>query len=253
MDEGSAKAERLPGGSIRRGDRERQVSGGDANSRAALLDRHNDAVRRYLRDVVADPDVAEALFQDFAQVVRRDDLPPDSPPLGHFRDRLRIILIRLVEAHRGQGEGETSRPPATEGPDPNEQRQDESASTRFDAIWREELLNRSWSRLKAHEERTAQPLYTTLRYRVEAPGLSSPELAERIGQQLGKTISPPNARQLLHRARAEFSRLLLDEVLATLPPGAPFAVVERELIETGLLAFCREAVDRVRPSSLRRR
>lgn len=253
MDEGSAKAERLAGGSTRRGDRERLESGGDATSWAALLDRHNDAVRRYLRDVVGDPEVAEVLLQDLGRILLRDELHPDSPPPGRLRDQLRITLLRLVDAHRLRGEGGRARRPEAGIPDPEGERPDESASARFDAIWREDLLDRSWRRLKAYEDRTSQPLYTSLWSRVEAPGLSSTELAERIGQQLGRTISAPNATQLLHRARAEFSRMLLDEVLATLPPGAPFEVLERELIETGLLAFCREAVDRVRPSSWRRR
>jgi DNA-directed RNA polymerase specialized sigma24 family protein len=252
MDEDTAKAGRLPGRSIRRGDRD-QGSGGHEAAGAALLDRHHHAVRRYLRDVVADPEVAEALFQELAREVLRGDSPPDTPLPGRYRDLVKLILIRLVEDHRRQGEGGSSRPTGEEITDPDGERQDGPAAARFDAIWREELLDRSWRRLKAHEELTAQPLYTTLRSRVEAPGLSSPELAEHIGQELGKTISAPNARQLLHRARAEFSRLLLDEVLTTLPPGAPFELVERELIDTGLLAFCREAVDRVRPSSWRRR
>jgi hypothetical protein len=43
--------------------------------------------------------------------------------------------------------------------------------------------------------------------------------------------------------------MLLEEVIATLPENPPFELLERELIETNLLAFCREAIGGLRQRS----
>ena len=102
------------------------------------------------------------------------------------------------------------------------------------------------------ELRDGNPFYTILRRREDLPGLSLDELTHRIGQELGRPITDDQFRQLANRAQGEFSRILLEEVVATLPPGAPFEEIERELIETGLLAFCRLAVARARPDPKRR-
>ncbi|QDV35964.1 RNA polymerase sigma factor [Tautonia plasticadhaerens] len=250
MDEDRIEAYRPPRRFIRREGRDRDPRVGDRTAWERVIRRHEPAALRYLRDAVGDPAKAEALFREFAGAMRLGDRDGGPIPLGPFRDLLRTPLVRLVEAHRGWTD-QANLIGSGAGADEASSRDAEEA--RFDAIWRQELLDRSWSRLREMEDRTGQPFHTTLKCLADAPGLSSPELADRVGRKLGKAISAPNARQLLHRARAEFSKLLLEEVVATLPCGAPFEAIERELIETGLLAFCREAVGRARPVSWRGR
>ena len=55
----------------------------------------------------------------------------------------------------------------------------------------------------------------------EAPRCATQTLSAR----LGRTISPANLRQLLHRARERFAELLLDEVCQSLE-GASIEQVE---------------------------
>lgn len=248
MDEDPAVADRLTRHSSRGADRHQSHRIGSKTAWEQVVVRHGPAVLRYLRDAVGNPSEAESLWREFSGTVLLGELSREPVPPGPFRDLLRTPSIRLVEAHRRAGLRGADHRMIDDGP-----AGEDPEAARFDAIWRQELLDRSWARLQALEDRTGQPYCTTLRCLVDTPGLSSTELAERIGQLLGRTVSAPNARQLLHRARAEFSKLLLDEVVATLPAGAPFARVERELIETGLLAFCREAVGRARPTSGRQR
>jgi RNA polymerase sigma-70 factor (ECF subfamily) len=84
-----------------------------------------------------------------------------------------------------------------------------------------------------------------LRYRVDHPGLRSPELAAGLSERLGKPVSAGAARVLLHRARDAFAELLLDEVIQSLA-GDSLDLAEEELIELNLLEYCRPALDRRR-------
>jgi hypothetical protein len=59
--------------------------------------------------------------------------------------------------------------------------------------------------------------------------------------QLGKPVTADSARQLLHRARRRFAELLIDEVTHSLGTHEPGQVAE-ELIELGLMSYCRSAV-----------
>ncbi|RUL86731.1 hypothetical protein [Tautonia sociabilis] len=214
----------------------------DPTEREAILDRYQEAVRLYLGGAVGHAEDADALFLEFSRRL----LQEGDRSAGLLRDRFGSGLALLVVAHRRD---------AQTVHDLQELRgltEADEEIGRFNAIWREELLRRAWRRLEDIERQTGRPFHTTLRSRVDAPGLSSAELADRVGGQLGRELSVPTTRQLLREARAEFSRLLLDEVVATLPSRAPFTLIERELIDTGLLAFCREAIDRIRPASRRR-
>ena len=60
-------------------------------------------------------------------------------------------------------------------------------------------MARAWVALLGLEVRTGQPYHTVLRLRVEHPELHSPELAERLSAQLGRSISAGGLRQALQR------------------------------------------------------
>ena len=86
-----------------------------------------------------------------------------------------------------------------------------------------------------------------MRARVDAPQARSQDLANTLTQHLGKQVTSTHVRVMLHRARDEFAELLLTEVTETL--DAPSRTrLEEELIELGLLEYCRPAVERLQHS-----
>jgi hypothetical protein len=107
--------------------------------------------------------------------------------------------------------------------------------------WKEELFSRTWEGLEQNQKESGQPYYTILRCRTDAPTFGSAELAAAVGARLGKPLTAENVRQLLHRARRRFAELLVDEVGRSLDTAEPERIAE-ELIELGLMSYCRPAV-----------
>ena len=113
------------------------------------------------------------------------------------------------------------------------------ANESFHAAWREELLERTWVRLHAEQA----TYHAALRLRIEEPELTSPLMAERLAQQLGRAMTADGVRKALQRAHERFADLLLDEVEQTLEaPDA--AALEDELRAIDLLRYCRTALSR---------
>src|SRR5262249_51881621 len=109
--------------------------------------------------------------------------------------------------------------------------------------WCDELLARAWAALASLEARTGQPFHAVLRFRADHPELRSPRMAEQLTARLGRPFTPAGVRQTLHRAREKFAELLLDEVTHFLEnPTAE--QLEQELLELGLLDYCRPALER---------
>ena len=77
------------------------------------------------------------------------------------------------------------------------------------------------------------------------PDARSPELAEGLSKTLGKPINAGAVRVLIHRAREEFADILLREVTDSLTDTS-LDEAEQELIDLGLLEYCRPALDRLR-------
>jgi DNA-directed RNA polymerase specialized sigma24 family protein len=212
---------------------------GDA--RGGLLARYGGAVRRYLLGAARDADAAEDLFQEFAVVFLTGGLRAADPARGRFRDYVKGVLFRLAADYHKKAKRRSGPLPADEAAaEPEWVAPSDEA---FVAAWRDELLARAWAALQGAEATGGSPWYTMLRLRTEHPDASSPELADRLGRQLNKSLTAAAARQLLHRARERFADLLLDEVAGGLADPTPDAVAE-ELTELGLLEYCRPALDR---------
>jgi hypothetical protein len=111
----------------------------------------------------------------------------------------------------------------------------------FLSHWREELVARAWEALQASEASTGQPYHTLLRWKTEAPQTRSAELAARLSARLGKACTDNAARKLLHKARILFAELLVEEVARSLS-SSDADELERELIDLGLLDYCRSAL-----------
>jgi RNA polymerase sigma-70 factor (ECF subfamily) len=73
--------------------------------------------------------------------------------------------------------------------------------------------------------------------------MRSPQLAEQLTARLGRPFTAAGVRQTLHRAREKFADLLLDELAHSLeyPQAEQLA---QELVELGLLDYCRPALER---------
>jgi RNA polymerase sigma-70 factor (ECF subfamily) len=212
-----------------------------------LLDRYGGAVRRYALAALRDEDAADEVWQEFALRFVRGDFAGADPERGRFRAFVKTIVYRLIvdyqrrrkrEYREGPMHSNLAEPVIGDGPAAG----DDAA---FQASWRNELLARCWQRLGQDESQTGKPHHTVLRYRVDHPGLRSPELAAGLSERLGKPVSAGAARVLLHRARDAFAELLLDEVIQSLADDS-LDLAEEELIELNLLEYCRPALDRRR-------
>jgi hypothetical protein len=121
--------------------------------------------------------------------------------------------------------------------------EDPEFDRRFLGSWRSELLCRAWDALDKLQQSTGQPYHDVLRLRVNHPDLHSPELAALLANALGRPISAGGLRMALQRARDRFVEFLLAEVAASLKePTQEF--LEEELIDLGLMEYCRPALSR---------
>jgi RNA polymerase sigma-70 factor (ECF subfamily) len=208
-----------------------------------LLARYEGALRRYLRKMLRSEEVAEEVFQEFALRLVSGGLKGADPQRGRLRDFLKGVLFHLAaDYHKRQKRQRLSwlifrSEPAVEPPSLC------NSDHEFLISWKEELLARSWDALAALEWQTGQPFCLVLRWRSDHPEASSPELAEDLTRRLGRPFSAVGARQLLHRARQKFADLLLQEVANSLTTSTADQI-EQELIDLGLLEYCRPALER---------
>lgn len=208
-----------------------------------LLERYGGAVRRYLLGALRDEDAAAEVFQEFALRLLHGDMRGADPERGRFRQFVKGVLFHLVADHHRKRQ----RQPHPLHPDHPEPAVEEPSladqDREFLTSWRDDLLARAWLALEQHEKETGKPLYTVLRFRVDHADLPSPRLAEALGARLGKTFTAAGVRQTLHRARERFADLVVDEVVQSLDsPNAER--LQQELIDLGLLEYCRPAVER---------
>jgi RNA polymerase sigma-70 factor (ECF subfamily) len=218
------------------------TAGSAAAAQQVLLQRYSGAVYRYLLGALRDRDAAEDLAQEFALRFLQGKFRGVDPEHGRFRDFVKGVLCHLVaDYHRRRPPplplADAGREPAAPAEPPAD------PDHGFVDSWREELLARVWEALKRIQDQTGQPFYAVLRFRADHPELRSAQMAEQLGAQLGKPITAPAVRQTLHRARDKFADLLLEEVAQTLREPTADAL-EQELLDLGLLEYCRPALDR---------
>lgn len=216
-----------------------------AQAMAQVLRRYGPALHRYLLAVTGDADAAGELAQELALRLVRGDFRAASPVRGRFRQMIKSAALNLAADHH-------RRRRARPGPLGDRDPEDPSAATgpggaldrQFAASWRSRLLGLAWASLRRHQERTGRPLYDVLRARAEHPGLTSEELAALLGERLGRRVTAGWARQALLRARERYAATLLAEVSRSLERPDPEAL-EAELIELGLLRYCRRHLARL--------
>src|SRR5262249_32867753 len=154
----------------------------------------------------------------------RGDFHNVCPERGRFRDYVKTVLAHLVCRYHTRRHAL----PQTLAPEnpvlANLTAPAGDADREFRERWREELLSRTWEALAVQQG----SYYTVLRLRAQQPELSSQQMAEQLQRQQGKPFSAESVRQTLHRARAKFAELLVDEVAHSLQAPTQ-AEIEDEL------------------------
>jgi RNA polymerase sigma-70 factor (ECF subfamily) len=183
-----------------------------------------------------DDDAADDLTQEFGLALLEGKLAKATPERGRFRDYVKTLVVHLVSRHR-QKQQRLPRQTAADLDAPDQAGNDSERA--FLQSWRDELLARTWEALaQAHAD-----FFTILHFRAAHADLAIEDLVRELSPQLGKELTPQGARQALHRARALYADLLLDEVAQSLADPTQEAIAE-ELGELDLLAYCQPALAR---------
>ncbi|WP_435007462.1 RNA polymerase sigma factor [Tundrisphaera lichenicola] len=177
-----------------------------------LIGRYHDAVHRYLRLKLRDPNLADEVFQEFWTKLLTHKLAGADHNKGRFRDYLRTVLHRLIIDHF-RGRKLQALPPG-DLLDPSEPDAD------YDQVWREAVLKRALTRLETYESQTTKNRYATvLNLRRDYPKESIETIARKLSEQVGTTITPESFRKTLQRARNKFFELLIQELRETIHPS----------------------------------
>jgi len=198
--------------------------------------RYARAIHKYGAAIVRDPHEAEEVTQDFLVKVLDQGFCPENVSRGRFRDYLKAAVRYVAIDHLRK------RRPAqlSEADLGNLAQESPEIEQEWQHQWRDCLLERVWQSLEVFQShQQGNTYYIVLRQFTAQPMDSSATHAERLSQSLGKPIRPDAFRQLLHRARRQFAKLLIDEVRKTLQ--APTAeAVELELIDLELMSYVRD-------------
>jgi RNA polymerase sigma-70 factor (ECF subfamily) len=222
---------------------------GIESAQRVLLDRYGGAIHRYALAALREEDAADEVFQEFALKFVRGEFGKVDPERGRFRAFVKTVVYRLIVDYQRRKKKRVLESPMHSNIAEPLAGGDEGADDElFRVSWRTDLLDRSWKILEQAEKDSGKPYHTVLRYRVDHPDARSPELAEGLSKQLGKPINAGAVRVLIHRAREEYGDILLKEITDSLPDDS-LDEAEQELIELGLLDYCRPALDRRRESS----
>ncbi len=208
----------------------------------ALMQRYCGAVYRYLLGALRNADAAEELAQEFALRFVRGDFKRADPERGRFRDFVKTALYHLIVDYHRRQRKHPQPLPVDSGQLPSAEPEEASSDQEFLARWREELLDRTWEALAEVQAQTGQLYHTVLRWRAEHPQAPATQLAEQLTAERGKAFTDVGIRQILHRARTKFAALLVEEVRRSLESSEPERL-EQELIDLGLLPYCRPALE----------
>lgn len=208
-----------------------------STARHALVLRYRGAIRAYLGALLKDEAAADELSQEFVVRLLSGDFAGASHEKGRFRNYLKAAVRNLA---RSYWEEQHRRPTLAADPAALSAAAGDDLDARWNEDWRQTVLRAAWAALKEHErEHPASLCHSLLKLRGQAPELDSKGLAERLSAIAGVTITPANARQLLHRARSLFARQLVEESARALE-NPTRELVEQELAELRLIDYVRD-------------
>lgn len=207
------------------------------SSKSQLILRYTRPVYRYLLAMVRDPDVAEDLSQEFISRFLEGRFSKAEPSRGRFRDYVKRALVNLANDYHRSRRGTQQLPTDV----PLEAATGTGDDDEFESAWRDELMQQSWEAMKLQNE----SYYTLLRMRLDAPDMTSSQLAEAYSREHGKQVAAENVRKTLERARVKFAELLVLQVVDSLNTDDQ-AIIRSELVALDLLKYCRSAFDKWR-------
>jgi RNA polymerase sigma factor (sigma-70 family) len=212
------------------------------NAAQQLLQRYRRPIYRYLLACVRQLDIADELFQEFALRFLRGDFKNADPKHGRFRNYLKTTLHHLVCDHQRKQKRDSHQalPPDESGPAAAP-----AADVQGDLLveWRNELMQRALEALAEWEAQKKQPLYTVLRFCADNPDLRAAQSAQRLSALMGTEVSAEWVYKKLHLARQKFADLLIKETALTLAEPS-MEELEQELLDLGLLEYCRAGLKR---------
>ena len=227
----------------------RKAHNGGPDARAAqerIMNRYGPAIWRYLNVLTRDFETTSELLQQFAKNLVEGRMKQACPERGKFRNYLKATLINLYHDHCRK-QAKTLVRFTSELPELY--KKDESrfyeSDREFLAIWRNELIKSTLEELLQKQRKSGRPHHTVLELRLHHPDVRTRELTRLYAEETKHEIGVSAMRKLLHEARKIFADSLLRIVEETLDhPG--LHEVEEELIELGLLSYCKEALNRRR-------
>jgi RNA polymerase sigma-70 factor (ECF subfamily) len=220
---------------VRRAHQASILSAGQARNELVL--RYSSAIRSYVRAILRDEARADELAQDAVVRLLSGDFAGADPNRGRFRDLLKVSVRNMARNH---WEKENRRRPASVDVEDVAATNSASEDSAWLSSWRQNALDLTWSAMESFER--SQPgssAVAILRLRARFPDASSDELAQRLTEKTGQSISPEALRQQLRRARVKFAELLIAEIADGLENAAPDDV-EEELAALGLMDYVRD-------------
>jgi DNA-directed RNA polymerase specialized sigma24 family protein len=210
--------------------------GGSATElRNALVLRYVVPIRAYIAAIVQDEVAADEIAQDAVVRLLQGDFAGADPERGRFRDLLKTALRNMVRNH-----WKKARVRKSSALDFDVSEDDSGADDPWVLQWRQHLLNIAWADLRQIEESDASRCpCSVLKVRVERPDADSTELAEALGQVLGREIKAAAYRQQLKRARQRFAETLLGELRDGLDDPSPERIHD-EVIALGLYPWLKD-------------
>jgi RNA polymerase sigma factor (sigma-70 family) len=220
---------------VRRAHQASILSAGQARNELVL--RYSSAIRSYVRAILQDDSRADELAQDAVVRLLSGDFAGADPNRGRFRDLLKVSVRNMARNH---WQKENRRRPAAVDVEEVAGTGDSSDDPAWLASWRQNALDLTWSALESFER--SQPgssAVILLRLRAKFPDASSEDLAARLSEKTGQSVTPENVRQQLRRARVKFAELLIAEIADGLEEATPDDV-EEELAALGLIDYVRD-------------
>jgi RNA polymerase sigma factor (sigma-70 family) len=219
---------------VRRAHQASILSAGQARNELVL--KYSSAIRKYVRAILQDDVRADELAQDAVVRLLNGDFAGADPNRGRFRDLLKVSVRNMARNH---WEKEKRRRPTAVDVD-SLAAGDSTDDSTWLAGWRQNALDLTWSALESFERAKPGSLgVTLLRLRAKYPDASSEELAQRLAEKTGQSITPDALRQQLRRARVKFAELLIAEIADGLEAASPDDL-EEELAALGLMEYVRD-------------
>lgn len=207
-------------------------------ARQQLVMRYASAIRKFVRVVVGDDNLADELSQDAIMRLLKGDFSGADPDRGRFRDLLKTAIRNMARNHWAKENIRTAvdLEPDLVGTDDDLEELDQQWIKQC----RDAALEQAWDRLKQFEQATEGNLsFTVLNLRSRNPDADSKQLAELVAEQTGKPIRPDSVRQQIRRARLRFAEYLVEDISAGLADPSPDNIRD-ELIALGIYSSVKD-------------